>query len=84
MRRHDHPWQVLATAAIIMFGKSAAAFVIVRTFGHSTDTALTISASLAQIGEYAFIIDGLGVTLKILPLTGQVLAADGHHTQRSS
>jgi len=56
----------------------------VRAFCHSTDTALTISASLAQIGEYAFIIDGLGVTLKILPLTGQVLASDGQHTQRSS
>jgi len=73
----DHPWQVLATAAIIMFGKSAAAFVIVRAFGHPTGTALTISASLAQIGEFAFIIAGLGVTLKILPPTGQALVLAG-------
>ena len=73
----EHPWQVLATAAIIMLGKSAAAFVIVRAFGHPTGTALTISASLAQIGEFAFIIAGLGVTLKILPPTGQALVLAG-------
>jgi len=73
----EHPWQVLATAAIIMFGKSAAAFVIVRAFGHPTGTALTISASLAQIGEFAFIIAGLGVALKILPPTGQALVLAG-------
>lgn len=73
----EHPWQVLATAGIIMFGKSAAAFLIVRAFGHPTGTALTISASLAQIGEFAFIIAGLGVTLKILPPTGQALVLAG-------
>jgi CPA2 family monovalent cation:H+ antiporter-2 len=73
----EHPWQVLATAGIIMFGKSAAAFFIVRAFGHPTGTALTISASLAQIGEFAFIIAGLGVTLKILPPTGQALVLAG-------
>ena len=73
----EHPWQVLGTAAIIMFGKSAAAFFIVRGFGHTKATALTISASLAQIGEFAFIIAGLGVALKILPPTGQALVLAG-------
>ena len=73
----EHPWQVLATAAIIMFGKSAAAFFIVRAFGHSKATALTISASLAQIGEFAFIIAGLGVALQILPAQGQALVLAG-------
>jgi CPA2 family monovalent cation:H+ antiporter-2 len=73
----EHPWQVLATVAIIMFGKSAAAFFIVRAFGHSKSTALTISASLAQIGEFAFIVAGLGVALKILPETGQSLVLAG-------
>ena len=73
----EHPWQVLATTAIVLFGKSLAAFAIVRAFGHSNINALTISASLAQIGEFAFIIAGLGVSLKILSPTGQdlVLAA---------
>lgn len=73
----EHPWQVLATVLIIMFGKSAAAFFIVRAFGHPTGTALTISASLAQIGEFAFIIAGLGVALQILPATGQSLVLAG-------
>ncbi len=73
----EHPWQVLATATIIMFGKSAAAFFIVRAFGHPNGTALTISASLAQIGEFAFIIAGLGVSLQILPPTGQALVLAG-------
>ena len=73
----EHPWQVLATTAIILFGKSAAAFVIVRAFGYPKMTALTISASLAQIGEFAFIIAGLGVALKILPPTGQALVLAG-------
>ncbi|KAF1686009.1 Kef family K(+) transporter [Pseudoxanthomonas broegbernensis] len=73
----QHPWQVLATVLIIIFGKSAAAFFIVRAFGHSKGTALTISASLAQIGEFAFIIAGLGVSLKILPLTAQSLVLAG-------
>ena len=73
----EHPWQVLATTCIILFGKSLAAFAIVRAFGHSSITALTISASLAQIGEFAFIIAGLGVSLKILSPTGQDLVLAG-------
>ncbi|WP_028916421.1 YbaL family putative K(+) efflux transporter [Pseudoxanthomonas sp. J35] len=73
----EHPWQVLGTVAIIMLGKSAAAFLIVRAFGHPKMTALTISASLAQIGEFAFIIAGLGVSLQILPPTGQALVLAG-------
>ncbi len=58
---------VLATVLIIDVGKSLAAFLIVRFFGHSTSTALTISASLAQIGEFSFILAGLGVGLALLP-----------------
>jgi len=62
----QQPLHVAATTFIILFGKSAAAFFIVRAFGHSKSIALTISASLAQIGEFAFIIAGLGVTLDLL------------------
>lgn len=58
---------VLATVLIIIFGKSLAAFLIVRFFGYATSTALTISASLAQIGEFSFILAGLGVGLALLP-----------------
>lgn len=60
------PLAVLATLAIILFGKSAAAFALVRMFGHSQRTALTISVSLAQIGEFAFILAGLGISLGML------------------
>ncbi|HDU1553038.1 TPA: cation:proton antiporter [Klebsiella pneumoniae] len=68
---------VLATLAIIIFGKSAAAFFLVRMFGHSPRTALTIAASLAQIGEFAFILAGLGMALNLLPQAGQNLVLAG-------
>lgn len=60
------PLAVLATLTIIVVGKSAAAFLLVKMFGHSKRTALTISVSLAQIGEFAFILAGLGITLGML------------------
>jgi monovalent cation:H+ antiporter-2, CPA2 family len=68
---------VLATLMIIMLGKSIAAFVIVRLFGHPTPTALTISASLAQIGEFSFILASLGVSLALLPDRGRDLILAG-------
>jgi len=73
----EHPLQVLATTLIIVFGKSAAAFVIVRAFGHPTATALTISTSLAQIGEFSFILASLGVGLKLLPVEARDLVLAG-------
>ena len=73
----EHPWQVLATFLTITVGKSVAAFLIVRAFGHPTGTALTISVSLAQIGEFSFILAGLGVSLAILPETGRDLVLAG-------
>jgi CPA2 family monovalent cation:H+ antiporter-2 len=68
---------VLATLLIILFGKSVAAYAIVRLFGHPQSTALTISASLAQIGEFAFILAGLGVALSLLPERGRDLILAG-------
>ncbi|CAM3635500.1 YbaL family putative K(+) efflux transporter [Xenorhabdus thuongxuanensis] len=62
----QQPLAILGTLAIIIIGKSLAAMLLVRMFGHSRRTALTISASLAQIGEFAFILAGLGVTLGFL------------------
>ncbi|HEY7000097.1 MAG TPA: cation:proton antiporter [Candidatus Udaeobacter sp.] len=64
------PLQVLAVLAIIMFGKSLAAFGIVRALGGSTRTALIVSAALAQIGEFSFILAALGVKLGVLPAEG--------------
>ncbi|RRO07976.1 YbaL family putative K(+) efflux transporter [Pectobacterium aquaticum] len=73
----NDPISVLITLAIIVFGKSAAAFVLVRLFGHSKRTALTISASLAQIGEFAFILAGLGIVLGLLSEEGRNLVLAG-------
>ncbi|MDH5833061.1 YbaL family putative K(+) efflux transporter [Luteimonas kalidii] len=73
----EHPWQVLATFLIIVVGKSLAAYAIVRLFGHPKGTALTISVSLAQIGEFSFILASLGVALNLLPATGRDLILAG-------
>ncbi len=73
----EHPWQVLATFLIIVIGKSIAAYWIVRMFKHPRSTALTISTSLAQIGEFSFILAGLGVSLDLLPPDGRDLILAG-------
>ncbi|GAA5071208.1 YbaL family putative K(+) efflux transporter [Lysobacter panacisoli] len=73
----ERPLQVLATFFIIVFGKSVAAYAIVRAFGKPNSTALLISASLAQIGEFSFILAGLGVSLEVLPKEGQDLVLAG-------
>jgi len=73
----EHPWLLAGTIFIIVFGKSLAAFAIVRAFKYPTSTALIISASLAQIGEFSFILAGLGVTLKLMPQTGLDLILAG-------
>jgi CPA2 family monovalent cation:H+ antiporter-2 len=67
------PLPMLAAVFIIVIGKSVAAFVIVRLFGHPVTTALLISASLAQIGEFSFILAELGVKLGLLPEAGRDL-----------
>jgi len=71
------PLAVGATVAIIVVGKSAAAYGITRALGHPHGTALTISASLAQIGEFSFILAGLGVALGVLPTEARDLILAG-------
>ncbi|OBU12935.1 Kef family K(+) transporter [Morganella psychrotolerans] len=62
----NHPLGILGVLAIIIVGKSAAAMLLVRLFGHNRRTALTVAVSLAQIGEFAFILAGMGVVLEVL------------------
>ncbi|MBS1181627.1 MAG: ybaL [Proteobacteria bacterium] len=71
------PFILLATLAIILIGKTVAAFVIVLVFRRPVKTALTISASLAQIGEFSFILAEMGVGLDILPAEGRDLILAG-------
>ncbi|KLN47553.1 cation:proton antiport protein [Providencia rettgeri] len=73
----QQPLGILAVLAIIIIGKSAAALVLVRMFGHSRRTALTISVSLAQIGEFAFILAGMGLTLGVMDKDAQNLVLAG-------
>jgi monovalent cation:H+ antiporter-2, CPA2 family len=73
----QQPLQLLGVMFVILIGKSLAAFAIVLAFGYAVRTALTISASLAQIGEFSFILAGLGVMLGVLPEAGRDLILAG-------
>ena len=66
-----HPWQVLGTLFIILVGKSAIGFFLVIALKRPVGSALTIAASLAQIGEFSFILAALGVGLGLLPPEAQ-------------
>lgn len=73
----NEPLRVLLVIAIIMVGKSAAAFGLVLLLRHPPNTAATVSASLAQIGEFSFILAALGVSLGLLPEEGRDLILAG-------
>lgn len=71
------PLQVLAVLAIIVLGKTAVAFAIVVLLRQPIGSALVVAASLAQIGEFSFILAELGISLRLLPAEGQSLIVAG-------
>ncbi|NDB67354.1 MAG: Kef family K(+) transporter [Methylocystaceae bacterium] len=73
----SQPLAVIATVLIITAGKSLAAYAVVRSFGHAHGMALSISASLAQIGEFSFILIVLAVDLAIVPPEARDLVVAG-------
>ncbi|MFO1104792.1 MAG: YbaL family putative K(+) efflux transporter [Amaricoccus sp.] len=73
----ERPLAVLMTFLIIVVGKSLAAYAIVRGSGYTNRTALTISVSLAQIGEFSFILATLGLETGLLPAEGQDMILAG-------
>ena len=73
----SHPWAVVGVLGIILLGKSLAALAIMRLFKRNAETSFTVAASLAQIGEFSFILAGLGVGLKLLPKLGSDLILAG-------
>lgn len=73
----DEPLKVLAVVGIIMVGKTIAAIVLVLGFRYPLNSALTVGASLAQIGEFSFILAGLGMALGLLPQLGHSLILAG-------
>ncbi|MGV0962181.1 MAG: YbaL family putative K(+) efflux transporter [Limnohabitans sp.] len=73
----EEPLHVLATVAVIIIGKSLAAVTLVMVLGYPARTALVVAASLAQVGEFSFILAGLGMTLGLLPKEGNSLILAG-------
>jgi CPA2 family monovalent cation:H+ antiporter-2 len=73
----EQPLKLLAVVAIIVVGKSVAAFLLVLVLRYPAKTALMVSASLAQIGEFSFILAALGLSLKLMPAEGQSLILAG-------
>ena len=73
----EHPWKVVATVAIIVFGNSFIAAIFVMLMRYPLSTALTVSAGLAQIGEFSFILAALGLSLGVLPPQGHSLILAG-------
>ena len=71
------PLPVLATLFIILFGKTVVGYFLIVIFRRPVGTALTVSAGLAQIGEFSFILATLGITLGILPEEGRDLILAG-------
>ncbi|ACB36107.1 sodium/hydrogen exchanger [Leptothrix cholodnii SP-6] len=73
----EQPGRVLGVVAIIIVGKSIAALALTLAFRYPLNTALTVAASLAQIGEFSFILAGLGMALGLLPAEGMSLVLAG-------
>ena len=73
----QEPLRVLAVLAVIVIAKSLTAFAVVLLFRNSVTTALTIAACLTQIGEFSFILAGLGISLRLLPPEGLNLIVAG-------
>ena len=73
----EHPVKVLVVVAVILVGKTLGAVGLVLAFRYPLGTALTIGASLAQIGEFSFILAGLGASLGLLPPEGRSLVLVG-------
>ncbi|WP_305823472.1 YbaL family putative K(+) efflux transporter [Massilia brevitalea] len=73
----DSPLKVLGVVAVIIFGKSIAAMLLVLALRYPLNTAITVSASLAQIGEFSFILAALGISLGLMPQEGQSLILAG-------
>ncbi len=73
----EKPWAVLATLAVIVGGNGLTAFAAIRLLGQPRPTAMTVAASLGQIGEFSFILAGFGIELGLMPPEGRDLILAG-------
>jgi CPA2 family monovalent cation:H+ antiporter-2 len=69
----DEPAKLLAVLTIVMIGTPLVSIALVVAFRYPLNTALTVGASLSQIGEFSFILAALGVALGLMPAHGQSL-----------
>ncbi|HUC63340.1 MAG TPA: cation:proton antiporter [Alphaproteobacteria bacterium] len=67
------PVRIVEVLAIVLLGKALFAAALMRAFRESAQSALAIAASLAQIGEFSFILAARGVALGLMPQAGQQL-----------
>jgi CPA2 family monovalent cation:H+ antiporter-2 len=73
----NQPLRVLGVVAIIIFSNSLAAMALIVVLRYTLNTALTVAASLGQIGEFSIILAGLGLSLGLLPAEGMSLVLAG-------
>ncbi len=71
------PWPMAATVGAILIFRSVVSYALLVMFGQKRETALTVTASRAQIGEFSFILAGLGVSLGLMPEQGRDLILGG-------
>ena len=69
----EHPVQVLAVLTVVVLGRLGIAYAVLRMLGQSARASLTVGTSVAQIGEFSFILTGLGVTLGLVGRETQAL-----------
>jgi len=73
----EEPVHLLITLGVILVGKSVAAIGVVLLLRYPIRTAVIVAASLAQVGEFSFILAGLGMSLGLLPKEGHDLILAG-------
>lgn len=71
------PLEILVIVGIIVLGKATAAATLVILFRYPIYSALVIAASLAQIGEFSFILMSLGMHLGLVDAHMQSLVVCG-------
>lgn len=63
----EDPWPLLATVGIILVFRSGLSLGLLRLFGKSHEAATTVTAARAQVGEFSFILAGVGLQLNLIP-----------------
>ena len=63
-----NPWPLISAVVIIVVLRTILSVALLRMFGQSSESARTVTAARGQIGEFSFILAGVGLDLGLLPL----------------